>query len=229
MIIREIPTRKLLGQLNRFEEKYAPEALYFIGDSGLVLSAPKVSIIGSRKASEGGKRRARKLARQLAQGGITVVSGMAEGIDTEAHWAAIRAGGRTFAVLGTPLDRPYPASNRDLFLKLAQSHLVLSQFPVGSRFSHAAFPMRNRTMALLSNATVIVEAGEKSGTMHQAWEAIRLNRPLFLLQSVAEDRELTWPEKVMKYGAQVLTEDAVEPLIENLPYTPVLDDLAIAF
>jgi DNA processing protein len=227
--VREIATRDLLGELNPYEQKFAPDTLYYIGNPDLVRSARKVSVIGSRNASPEGLRRATKLATKLVEGGITIVSGMAEGIDSAAHWAAIRAGGNTFAVLGTPLDQPYPLSNKALYDELARSHLIVSQFPIGYRSHRGTFPMRNRTMALLTDATVIIEAGEQSGTMHQAWEAIRLDRPLFLLKSVAEDAALTWPAKVIEYGAQVLSDDSLQPLIDNLPMATAFDKVAAAF
>ena len=149
--------------------------------------------------------------------GTTIVSGLAEGIDTAAHSAAIEAGGRTIAVLGTSVEKPYPASNRALFDLIATQHLVVSQFPDGAPVQPRNFPMRNRTMALISHATVIVEAAEKSGTLHQAWEALRLGRPLFILESIARNAELLWPTEVQRYGAQVLSDATFDDLVEQLP------------
>lgn len=146
-----------------------------------------------------------------------IVSGLAEGIDTAAHTAAIDAGGRTIAVLGTPLDVFYPAGNRNLQSLIMRDHLCISQFPPGTPAQRGNFPMRNRTMALLSDATVIVEAGEKSGSLHQGWEALRLGRPLFLIRSVFSDPSLSWPCEMERYGAMPLSLDELEVVFEFLP------------
>jgi DNA processing protein len=161
----------ILGSLNDVEEKYAPSQLFYAGHWSVFEAGPRVSVIGSRKASPEGLRRAQSLSRALVAHGMVVVSGLAEGIDTAAHRAAIEAGGRTLAVLGTPLDQYFPRSNRDLQERLMIEHLVVSQFPPDSIVDPRNFPMRNRTMALLTDATVIVEAGEQSGTVYQGWEA----------------------------------------------------------
>lgn len=144
-------------------------------------------------------------------------SGLAEGIDTAAHTTAIESGGRTIAVLGPPLDQAYPASNRGLQERIAERDLLVSQFRSGAPVRQKNFPMRNRTMALLTDATVIVEAGEKSGTLHQGWEALRLGRTLFLMESVAADPRLCWPKEMIAYGAQVLSRENLEDELADLP------------
>lgn len=208
---------ELLGVLNDIERKNAPAKLYFRGDKALFQLSPRVALVGSRKASPEGLRRAAKLSRALVAEGAVVVSGLAEGIDTAAHEAAIEAGGRTIAVLGTPIERPYPASNRNLFEQIAREHLVVSQFAANASVQPKNFPIRNRTMALIAHATVIVEAADKSGTLHQAWEALRLGRPLFILESITKNPQLSWPAEVRKYGAQVLSDATFEDLVEQLP------------
>jgi DNA processing protein len=207
----------LLGQLNDVEEKHAPRDLYLAGDFTLIERGPRVSVVGSRKATAEGLRRATALADALVGRGIIVVSGLAEGIDTAAHQAALAAGGQTIAVLGTPLDQYYPKENRELQLRLMSEQLVVSQFAVGHPVTPKNFPIRNRTMALLTDATVIVEAGEKSGTVHQGWEALRLGRQLFLLESVANDPGLSWPQKMMHYGAQVLSRNNLADVLSDIP------------
>nr|WP_254453131.1 DNA-processing protein DprA [Ruegeria atlantica] len=104
---------------------------------------------------------------------------MAEGIDTAAHRTAIEAGGHTVAVLGTPLSKPYPANNAALLDTIKRDHLAVSQFSEDHPVRKDNFPRRNRTMALLTDATIVVDASETSGTRHQAWEALRLNRSFF--------------------------------------------------
>lgn len=207
----------VLGSLNDVERKNAPKQLFLAGDLSLLKGGSRVSIVGSRAASEEGLSRARTLARALVAHKITVVSGLAAGIDTAAHTAAIEAGGRTIAVLGTPLDEVYPRENAGLQALIMEQHLAVSQFVPGTKTQPAHFPQRNRTMALLTDATVIVEAGEKSGTLHQGWEALRLGRLLFLLESVANDASLTWPAKMIHYGAQVLSRDTLEAALQDIP------------
>ena len=212
-----VAVEELLGELNDVERKNAPPVLYTLGDRGVLQQGPRVSIVGSRSASDEGLRRARKLTRALVSRGVVIVSGLAEGIDAAAHEECIASQGKTIAVLGSPLDAPYPAANRQLFEVIATKHLAVSQFASGTPVQPRTFPMRNRTMALLSHATVIVEAAEKSGTLHQAWEALRLGRPLFILESVTRNPEVTWPKEVMGYGAQVLSEATLDDLLEQLP------------
>jgi DNA processing protein len=160
---------ELLGPLNEVEKKNAPTRLFVVGHREILDTGARVSIVGSRKASEKGLDHAWGLSHRLAEAGIVIVSGLAEGVDTSAHKAAIEARGRTVAVLGTPLDEYFPAMNRGLQTLIMQEHLCISQFPSGSPSMRGHFPMRNRTMALISDATVIVEAGEKSGSLHQGW------------------------------------------------------------
>lgn len=216
-VVFELVPAQIIGDLNEVERKHAPAKLYCVGDRRLLQRAPRVSVVGSRKASDDGLRRARKLARLLVERGAIVVSGMAEGIDTAAHRATVDADGSTIAVLGTPLDAPYPQSNLELFELISADHLAVSQFPSGTATQPKNFPIRNRTMALLSHATVIVEAAEKSGSLHQAWEALRLGRPLFFAESMAKDGRLTWPAELRRYGAEILNEETLDELFERLP------------
>ncbi|MEM3086314.1 MAG: DNA-processing protein DprA [Halobacteria archaeon] len=206
---------ELLGPLNDVERKFAPSKLYVAGDVGILRAAPRAAIIGTRKASPGALQAAGDLAKALAKNGVVIVSGLAEGIDTAAHKAAIEAGGRTIAVLGTPLDRVYPARNFELQQLIMREHLAMTQFPTGHPVQRRNFPLRNRTMALIANASIIVEAGNTSGSLHQGWEALRLGRPLFIWKSLAEDASLTWTREMRRYGAMVLSDPG--EVIEVLP------------
>jgi len=210
----------LLGPLNSVEEKHAPSHLYIAGNRDLLRRSPKVSIVGSRKASSEGLRRASILTRKLIDEGMVIVSGLAEGIDTSAHEAAIEVGGETIAVLGTPLQEFYPAKNRSLQERIMREYLAISQFAPGSTVRPANFPMRNRTMALISDATVIVEAQNNSGSLHQGWEALRLGRPLFIMESNVKDTSLTWPAEMLQYGAEVLTRETLASLFDSVPRSP---------
>jgi DNA processing protein len=168
--------------------------VFYAGELDL-LKRPAVSIVGTRDVTEDGRQRARRLARELTQAGVVVVSGLARGIDTAAHLTAIEHGGFTAAVIGTPLDKAYPAENAELQETVYRDHLLLSPFPIGERVFPSNFPKRNRVMAALTDASVIVEASDTSGTLHQAAECQRLGRWLFIAKSVVDNRELTWPKK----------------------------------
>lgn len=173
--------------------------------------------MGSRKVSDLGVRRARKITKLLVKNDITVVSGLVEGVDTIAHKTAIDFHGKTVGVIGTPLDKYFPAENKVLQDFIADNHLLVSQFPEGYPVTSKSFPIRNRTMALISDATIIIEASEKSGTKHQGWEALRLGRQLFIMENVINEK-ITWAEEMLSYGAQILTNDNFEFLIESIPY-----------
>ncbi|OMP80115.1 DNA-processing protein DprA [[Flexibacter] sp. ATCC 35208] len=182
------------------------EILYYSGNLDL-LSTRSIAVVGSRKPSEEGIRRAAKLARLLVEDDFTVVSGLAAGIDTISHKTAIEAGGRTIAVIGTPLDHAYPKENAQLQQFIAQSHLLVSQVPFyryrqqtinGNRLF---FPERNKTMSALTEATIIVEASDTSGTLIQARAAIQQGRKLFILDSCFQRKDITWPEKYQQVGA----------------------------
>jgi DNA processing protein len=195
----ELTVEQLLGRpLTGSETRYAGMKLYVVGKLPIPLPAPRVSVVGTRGPSEKGVELAREIVAGLVREGAIVVSGLARGIDTVAHKTAIERGGRTIAVLGTPLNVFYPPENKALQLRLMREHMVISQFPVGSSVSRKNFPMRNKLMALLSDATVIVEAGERSGVVYQAWECVRLGRPLFIHASL---RELEWVRKAVDCGA----------------------------
>jgi DNA processing protein len=156
-----------------------------------------VSIVGTREVSEAGYARATRLAKELAVQGIVVVSGLAKGVDTAALTGAISVGGKTIAVIGTPLDKAYPAENKVLQEEIWRSHLLMTPFAKGEAVFQSNFPKRNRMMAAISDATVIVEASDTSGTLHQARECQRLGRPLFIMRSVAENYNLKWPKSFL--------------------------------
>jgi len=171
---------------------------FYSGDISL-LRRPCVAIVGTRQVSREGATRTERLARELVREDIVVVSGAAAGVDTCAHSAAIEAGGKTIAIIGTPLDRAYPAENAILQQKIYENHLLISQFQPGTRVGRTNFPQRNKLMATLSDATVVMEASDTSGTLHQAAECKRLGRWLFIARSVVEDRALSWPRTFLKY------------------------------
>lgn len=163
----------------------APPVLFL---SGSLTPADRqaVAVIGSRRPSETGRSAARAIAARLVADGYTVISGLAAGIDAEAHGAALQAGGRTVAVLGNGLDHVYPAENSALQRSIATRCAVISQFWPETRPSRLTFPLRNGVMAGLSVATVIVEASQMSGTRIQARLALEQSRLVILLASLLE-------------------------------------------
>lgn len=196
--VRPLPEASLTPGVSGAERPLNPGMeLYYAGDLGL-LRRPCVAVVGTRDVSAGGAARARRLARELVGAGVVVVSGLAKGVDTEALTAAIEAGGKVVAVIGTPLDKAYPAENKRLQEEIYREHLLVSQFPWGASTYQSSFPARNRTMAALSDATAIIEAGETSGTLHQAVACNRLGRWLFITRAVAENPDLTWPASFLR-------------------------------
>ena len=173
--MKAITPKELMGRLlNDTEEKYAPKEIYVKGPMELPLPRSRVSVIGTRRPTKEGIAEARAVSKMLTGNGVIVVSGLAAGIDEVSHQVAIAAGGKTVAVLGTPLDKTYPASNHRLQMDIMKNHLAVSRFPTGSPIARRNFVIRNRLMALISDASVIVEAGEGSGTLHHGWETLRL-------------------------------------------------------
>jgi DNA processing protein len=145
-----------------------------------------VAVVGTRRPSERGVRHATEIARGLAERGVTVASGLAQGIDTAAHKAALAVGGRTVAVIGTGLRRFYPAQNTLLQQKISHDGLVLSQFWPDAPPTKHSFPMRNAVMSGYCLATVVIEALEKSGARMQAHLALEHGRHVFLMRSLLE-------------------------------------------
>lgn len=207
-----------LEKLTEIEKKNSPESFFYQGNYALLQNGRRVSVVGSRKVSELGKLRAEKITRFLVKSGITVVSGLAQGVDTIAHQTAIKEGGSTIAVIGTPLSKYYPKENKGLQNLIAADHLLISQFPENYPVTPKNFPIRNRLMALISDATIIIEASEKSGTKHQGWEALRLGRTVFIMENIIKDNSITWAKEMLNYGAEVLTNENFKDLIFDLPF-----------
>jgi DNA processing protein len=154
-----------------------------------------VSVVGSRDASAGGLTFAREVSARLAGADITVLSGLAAGIDTAAHTAALQMGGRTVAVIGTGIEKVHPAANRDLQDRIAREGLVISQFWPQAPPTKQSFPMRNATMSAYGYATIVVEAGEQSGARIQARVAVEHGRPVILADLVV--RGTAWGQRMV--------------------------------
>lgn len=209
--IRDAEYPELLKKIDR-----PPQILFLRGDIEL-LNTQCVSVVGSRAVSPEGVKRAQRVAIALSANNYTVVSGLAAGVDTAAHTATMKAGGRTIAVVGTPVNKYYPKENRALQDKVAEGHLLVSQFPFQQPTSPYNFPQRNFTMCGLSLATVIVEASETSGALYQATACIKEKRTLFIMKSLLENKSLKWPRKFVDQGAIVL--DDIDTLLNCLHET----------
>lgn len=182
------------------------EVLYYSGNLDYLFTK-SIAIVGSRNPSEYGIRRAKKLTKLLIQDGFTIVSGLAKGIDTVAHKTAIEAKGKTISVIGTPLNKFYPKENQSLQEFIAKNHLLISQVPYyryskqGINGNKLFFPQRNKTMSAITDATVIVEASDTSGTLIQARAALYQGRKLFILESCFHNQKITWPHRFLEQGA----------------------------
>jgi DNA processing protein len=179
----------------------APRFAFVRGRLELLDGRPAIAVVGTRTPTEEGRVRARKLGYLLAKRRIVVVSGLARGIDEEAHRGALEIGGDTAAVLGTPLTRTYPSEHAELQSLIGTVGALLSQFHPGAGVKRHFFPMRNATMSGLCLGTVVVEASETSGALIQARKCLQQGRKLFIPQSALENPRLTWPKRFLQQGA----------------------------
>jgi DNA processing protein len=179
-----------------------------------------VAIVGSRGASRYGIEAAKKFSERLAEGGVTIVSGMARGIDTRAHLGALEGGGRTIAVLGCGLDIIYPPENRKLFEQIAQKGAVISEFPLGTPPEAVNFPRRNRIISGLSLGVVVVEASLKSGSLITARYALDQGRDVYAIPGNINSSGSRGTNSLIKDGAK-LVDTPEEVLADILPqYMP---------
>lgn len=195
------------------------EVLYYTGNLD-ILSSRSIAVVGTRKPTQEGIDAARIYVQELVKRKFTIVSGLATGIDTVAHTSAIDSGGLTIGVIGTPLNQSYPSENSQLQMLIAKNYLLLSQVPFirymeqtinGNRLF---FPERNKTMSALTEATLIIEAGETSGTLTQARAALYQRRKLFILDNCFNNKSLTWPAKFESQGA--IRVKSIEDIVANL-------------
>ncbi|BAY14618.1 DNA protecting protein DprA [Anabaenopsis circularis NIES-21] len=205
-----------------------PPVLYYRGEVDLAENfgqKPMVGIVGTRQPSEYGIRWTRQISIALAKNGFTVVSGMAEGIDTESHSATIKAGGRTLAVLGTGVDVIYPHKNRDLYKQILDAGLVLSEYPAKTPPDRAHFPRRNRIIAGLSRAILVMEAPLKSGALITATYANDFGRDIYALPGRLDDYPSQGCLKLISQGASIIFRE-LDELLTLLGAVPKLDPVA---
>jgi len=194
-----------------------PPILYVKGD-GLVQAGRAVAVVGSRWMTPYGRKVTAALCRDFARAGITVVSGMALGVDGQAHRAALEAGGNTVAVLGVGLDRPYPPEHGPLFDRIAERGAVVSEFPPGTRPLGAHFPRRNRVISGLSLGVVVVEARKGSGSLITARLAADQGREVFAVPGNVDLPGSAGTNALIRDGARPVTgaRDVVEELLPQL-------------
>ena len=190
-----------------------PAVLHVAGDLA-ALERTAVGIVGARRASSYGLEVARTLGRGLAAAGVTVVSGMAMGVDSAAHAGALEASGTTVAVLATGADRPYPARARGLHARIVETGCVVSELPPGFEPRRWAFPARNRLIAALSAISVVVEGGERSGSLITADFAAELGRAVGAVPGAVTSRLAEGPHVLLKSGAELIrgAEDVLDLL-----------------
>jgi DNA processing protein len=189
----------------------APLVLYIRGDTAL-LSRHAVAIVGTRKPSAYGSSVAHRLASDLAQRGLVIVSGLARGIDSASHRGALEAGGKTVAVLGSGIDVIYPSENRSLVKKIVESGAMISEFPLGTGPAPQNFPIRNRIISGLALGVIIVEAAEYSGSLITARLALEQNREVFGVPGNITSAQSFGPNHLIKQGAKLVDQwiDVVE-------------------
>jgi DNA processing protein len=209
-----------------------PTVLYVLGDLG---DRPGVAVVGSRRSDDYGLRMAERVADVACRAGLDVVSGGAEGVDHRAHQTALVRGGRTVAVVGTGLANPYPAGHRDLYERIARQGAVVSEFPPDAGGHRSHFPRRNRTMAGLCDAVVLVRGDAASGALTTCEAAVELQRPVYCVPGRVDEKLaeapngwlarrggralLTGEELLSSFG---LTDQALGPVVER-PAAPKLD------
>ncbi|MCX7823158.1 MAG: DNA-processing protein DprA [Syntrophobacterales bacterium] len=216
------------------DENY-PALLRHISDPPLFLfskgtyrpeHAAAIAIVGTRNASVRGLIFAETLAADLARCGVTVVSGLAVGIDSAAHRGALKVGGETIAVMGSGLDVPYPRTNRDMLDRIAESGVVFSEYPLGTPPEKWRFPLRNRIVSGLSAGVVVVEAGLRSGALITARLALEQGREVFAVPGPVTDERSSGVNRLLKEGAK-LVENAKDILDECASWFKELSKISL--
>ncbi len=216
--------------LSLFDQAY-PDLLKQIFDPPVVLyclGTPEhlrdsaVAVVGSRRCSVYGREITRKLARELASLGLTITSGMARGIDSQAHLGALEAGGPTIAILGSGVDVIYPRENRNLYARIREKGCVVSEFPCGSFPAPQNFPIRNRIICGLALGTLITEASEFSGSLITARLTLEQNREIWAVPGNVTSPGSYGPNYLIKQGAKVVLD--TQDILEELP-VQVLEQL----
>ena len=189
---------QLLAEINN------PPLLLYVDGNADFLHLPAIAIVGSRNPTKGGERNAFEFAQHLASAGFTIISGLAQGIDTAAHRGALAAGGQTIAFLGHGIDRIYPAANQALAEEIAASGALVSEFPLGTHPQKELFPQRNRLISGLSLGTLVVEAARRSGSLITARLAGEQGREVFALPGSIHNPMARGCHQLIRQGAKLV-------------------------
>ncbi len=199
----------------RLRELYDPPLLLFALGRVELLDEPMLGVVGTRRPSAYGLAATTRLAEDLAREGLVIASGMARGIDTAAHWAALATGGDTVAVFGSGVDHIYPAENRKLAADIAAKGLLLSEFPMGTPGHPQNFPIRNRIISGLSAGVLVVEGAQYSGSAITARLAMEQGREVFAVPGNITSKMSWAPNLLIKQGAHLV--QAAEDVVSQLP------------
>ncbi|HSH00128.1 MAG TPA: DNA-processing protein DprA, partial [candidate division Zixibacteria bacterium] len=180
----------------------------FLFARGTGFGDPAIGIVGGRRATPYGLKVTRQFAADLAAAGVTVVSGFARGIDTAAHQSALEAGGKTVAIWGCGPDIVYPAENRSLVDRVAESGMLITEFPFGTPPENHNFPIRNRLIAALSDGVLVSQARSRSGALLTARHAIEQNKDVFVIPGEVGDQQFVGSHELLKEGARLVTDAA---------------------
>jgi DNA processing protein len=180
---------------------YSPPVILYCKGQPLQYKEDAVAIVGTRRFTPYGKSVTQKLTSYLISKNISIVSGLARGIDTIAHKAAVAGGGRTISVLGSGLDVIYPGENRKLVEEICEKGTLISEFPLGTKPDRGNFPQRNRIISGLAHATVVVEAGDRSGAILTALNAVDQNRDIFSVPGRITDKQSVGANRLIRNGA----------------------------
>jgi DNA processing protein len=198
-----------------------PPVLYWAGNLQVWDQSRAIAIVGTRQPTVYGRRWAKKIGKALAENGYIVVSGLAEGIDAEAHSGCLEANGAAIAVVGTGVDRIYPAKNQAIYQNILRSGLVVSEYPQGTAPDRAHFPQRNRIIAGLCRATILIEASVPSGALITVYQANDYGREVYALPGSLDFEQSRGCLEVIQRGGQIIL--GVEQLLASLGNLPILD------
>lgn len=195
-----------------------PPVLYVLGDSR-ALNETLIAMVGSRASTSYGNRIAFELARDLARAGVTIISGLALGVDTESHRGALSGAGKTIGVLGCGVDVIYPRQNHHLFQEIIENGAIISEYPLGTAPEGFRFPARNRIIAGMSRGVVVVEAAKKSGSLITAQFAIDEGREVYAVPGQVDSYKSEGSHWLLKQGAKLAqsAEDILEDISLSLP------------
>jgi DNA processing protein len=205
-----------------------PVTLWVAGGGAALAHAPRVAVVGTRANTALGERTTRRLVGVLAECGAAVVSGMARGIDTVAHAAALASGAPTVAVLGTGVDVPYPRQNAALYERIVASGVVVAELPPGTQVAPGLFPRRNRVVAALADVVVVVEAPDQSGALITAGMAADLGRTVAAVPGSVEAPTAAGTNRLLRDGAHVLADARDVAGLLGLPGRPATPDPLVA-